>query len=69
MTCNHTRSESKPYCVACDPVHEWLHIHDRIVKYRERNRIIELLEDECECHPDKPLCWAAKAIDLIRGSE
>ena len=45
MTCHHTRSERKPYCVVCDPVHEWLMQHDMITIKAEQDRIIKLLEN------------------------
>ena len=46
MNCYHTRSQSKPYCDVCDPLHEWLPIHNRKMVLREQERIINLLEEE-----------------------
>ena len=35
----------------------------------ELERILKLLDSNCKCKPDASLCWAAKAIALIKGEK
>ena len=66
MACNHTRSASKPYCDVCDPLHEWLPIHNRKMVSRERERIIALVREMPRVAHDG-LVNAEQLIALIKG--
>lgn len=46
--CRHTRSESKPYCVVCDPVGQWLQRHTDKVHDGAITKVIKLLEHKIE---------------------
>lgn len=73
MTCHHTRSESKPYCVTCDPLEQWLPLHDRFVTSRELERILDIINKETghygATHYEGMNCKMCRVFRIARGEE